>query len=260
MAQDPKFCQHFDVRVCIVPMGFVRADVIQAVVDFHKTTKNIDVVVLPGIPLSASDVDATESALTTTAMFELMRTTYITTGTASTFIGISGIDQMQDGGGWWFGHRFGQSGSRHQHGVFSYFRMENVEPYNGDPITDELVQLRVTKYVARYTALLLLDFPFTEDPDYLNYYEMYGFSDLDSMGTKWPEDTPPCLGAERVVCVVTGSRNTRIRSSKTTSSPPWNALRARRGCGSRFARTPCRRLHAEEAGLGQGIHRRPESR
>jgi hypothetical protein len=80
--------------------------------------------------------------------------------------------------------------------------MVNVAPYSGEPITDELIQQRVTKYVARYTALLLLDYPFTEDIDYLNYYEMYGFSDLDSMGTRWPEGNPPCLSLEALVCIV----------------------------------------------------------
>ena len=202
MAQQPITCQHFDVRVCLVPMGFVRADVIKAIVDFHKKTANIGVVVLPSIPLPPNLLDRANSQLPTKALDDLMKSTYITTGTASTFIGISAIDQQGESYGWWFGHRFGRSGFSNQHGMFSYFRMANVPPYNGDPITDELVHLRASKYAARYTALLLLDHPTTEDNDYLNYYEMFGFSDLDSMGTKWPEGSPPCLGLGVFVCVI----------------------------------------------------------
>lgn len=31
---------------------------------------------------------------------------------------------------------------------------------------------------------------------------MYGFSDLDSMGTRWPVGASPCLGDEPVICII----------------------------------------------------------
>ena len=98
---------------------------------------------------------------------------------------------------WYFGARF-----RGQHGVFSYFRMANVSPYDGRPITDTLIRERVTKYFARYTALLFLQHAMTEDRRYVNYFEMYGFSDLDSMGSAWPPYSPPCRGDGAIVCII----------------------------------------------------------
>jgi hypothetical protein len=94
-----------------------------------------------------------------------------------------------------FGARYGRGpegkNGGHNHGVFSYFRMANVRPYDGRPLSDDLLHERVAKYSARYTTLLYLDYPTGEDIAFLNYLNMFGFSDLDSMGMRWPETPAP---------------------------------------------------------------------
>lgn len=204
VAQDPAACLGLDVRVCLVPVGKVRPDVVKAIVDFHKEMANIDVVVLPSLKLTSNDIRYETSQVSDLTLRRKMEGAYgVGDGTASTFIAITPIDVVPDDDefSWMFGSRFGTSAFGHNHGVFSYFRMVHVEPYNGDPITDELIHLRAAKYVARYTAILHLDHPLSDDIDYLNYSDMYGFSDLDSIGTKWPEGDPPCRGYRKVICV-----------------------------------------------------------
>ena len=206
MAADPALCQGVDARVCLVPVGKVRADVVQAIIDFHRDTAGIEVLVLPGIPLTDADVLEETSQIVDSTLWALMEahagvTKYYT---PSTHIAITEIDVADDPGGyaWMFGSRWGSGPFGQTHGVFSYFRMLHVEPYDGSPITDELVHERVAKYAARYTALLHLKFPMDTDIDQLNYYEMYGFGDLDSMGLEWPEGLGTCQGDEPLICII----------------------------------------------------------
>lgn len=211
IAVDPALCQREEARVCLVPVGKVRPDIVQAIIDFHRETAGIEVLVLPGIPITADDVLEETSQIVDTRLWTLMED-HLGIGnlTPSTHIAITEIDVADDPGGyaWMFGSRWGNSFTGHTHGVFSYFRMLHVEPYDGSPITDELIYERVAKYAARYTAILHLKYPMGTDIDYLNYHEMYGFSDLDSMGTKWPDPSTsfledgPCMGDEPVICLV----------------------------------------------------------
>ncbi len=138
MAQNPGLCQGDEARVCLVPVGKVRPDVVQAIVDFHKETRGIDVVVLPSVPLRLSDVRADSSQVAETTVFRKLQGAFgVSDATASTFIGITPIDIVpeNDEYGWEFGYRVGSGPYGNRHGVFSYFRMVNVEPYSGDPIT-----------------------------------------------------------------------------------------------------------------------------
>ncbi|OAI40423.1 hypothetical protein AYO38_00990 [bacterium SCGC AG-212-C10] len=204
MAGDPALCTGETARLCLVPVGTVRDDLIEAIVKFHSETKDIDVVVLPSVPLPAGTVDLAHSQVTEWAVYELAKAAYgVTDAMPSTFIAITPIDirPRENQFGWMFGARFGRGYFGENDGAFSTFRMENVTPYDGKPITDDLVQLRVSKYTARYTSLLFFDYPVSEDVDYLNYYEMYGFSDLDSMGTNWPISPRPCTDAGDRICV-----------------------------------------------------------
>lgn len=206
MASSPELCQGPTGRVCLVPVGKVRPDVVQAIVDFHKQTKGIQVVVLPGIPVPVADMRRAESQVTAEGLYrELKRVYGASDNSASSFIAITPVDVVpeNDEFGWEFGARFGNSPFGRIHGVFSYFRMVNVQPYDGSPITDKLIHERVAKYTARYTALLFLHSGTTDDPDFVNYEEMYGFSDLDSMGTKWPEiKARMCTSGHETVCII----------------------------------------------------------
>lgn len=201
LAADPALCKGKEARLCIVPVGWVRRDAIDAIVNFHRETKGIEVVVLPGIPLEPSKVDSAASQITAETLWGLLQQQYgVTSRTASTYIAMTGIDARSADFGWLFGSRWGSSPFGHNHGVFSYFRMAVVPPYSGQPLDDRLFLERVVKYTARYTAILFLDFPLTEDINYLNYYEMYGFSDLDAMQPRWPEGTGICHGEG--VCII----------------------------------------------------------
>lgn len=206
MASSPELCGGPTGRVCMVPVGKVRPDVVQAIVDFHKQTKGIQVVVLPGIPVPVADLRRAESQVTAEGLYrELKRVYGASDNSASSFIAITPVDVVpeNDEFGWEFGARFGNSPFGRIHGVFSYFRMVNVQPYDGSPITDKLIHERVAKYTARYTALLFLHSGTTDDPDFVNYEEMYGFSDLDSMGTKWPEiKARMCTSGHETVCII----------------------------------------------------------
>lgn len=206
MASSPDLCQGRTGRVCLVPVGKVRPDVVQAIIDFHRETKGIDVVVLPGIPVPVADLREEDSQVTAEGLYRAMKATYgASDSSASTFIAITGIDVVpeNDQFGWEFGYRTGKGPFGNLHGAFSYFRMVNVTPYSGEPITDDLIHQRVAKYVARYTAILFLHSGTTDDRSFLNYKEMYGFSDLDSMGTKWPELTAKgCTSGHETICVI----------------------------------------------------------
>lgn len=199
IAVDPSLCQGAVARLCLVPVGWVRLDVVGAIVDFHRETKGIEVLVLPGVPLTPAQVDTNTSQVTTQLLWAQLQEHYgVNSFTPSTFIAMTAIDARDGEFGWLFGSRWGGGPFGHNHGVFSYFRMGTVPPYDGSPLDDDLLYERVVKYAARYTALLYLDHPTEEDINYLNYYEMYGLSDLDSMQANWP--TGPCLG--EVICVV----------------------------------------------------------
>ncbi|MGE3073553.1 MAG: hypothetical protein AB7N24_05625 [Dehalococcoidia bacterium] len=203
MAQDPAACQGIDIRVCFVAVGYVRADVMQAIVDFHKQTADIDVVILPSVPIPPDKIDWDASQIQAADAFNLMEAAYpIEALDRSSFIAVTGIDMRSEDFGWLFGVRYSKGWFGHNHGTFSYFRMAEVPPYDGEPLTDELLHLRVAKYAARYTALLHLNYETGNDINYLNYSDMYGFSDLDSMGTKWPEGPAPCDGIRDVICVI----------------------------------------------------------
>jgi hypothetical protein len=186
-------------------MGNVRLDVVQAIVDFHRETAGIDVVVLPSLPLQEGWLDRETSQVDATSLYEGMQAAYgVGDDSASTFIALTPVDiKPRDGGyPWMFGQRYGKGVVGNKHGVFSYFRMANVEPYDGQPLSDELLHVRAAKYAGRYTALLYLQYSAGDDIMYLNYGEMYGFSDLDSMGTLWPDGRSPCLGDEPVICII----------------------------------------------------------
>jgi hypothetical protein len=206
MASKPDLCQGPTGRVCLVPVGKVRPDVVKAIVDFHRETRAIEVVVLPGIPLPMADLREEDSQVTAEGLFRAMKATYgASDSSASTFIAITGIDVVpeSDEFGWEFGYRTGSGPFGNLHGAFSYFRMVNVAPYSGAPITDDLIHQRVAKYAARYTAILFLHSGTTDDRSFLNYREMYGFSDLDSMGTKWPELTAKgCTSGHETICII----------------------------------------------------------
>ncbi len=205
-AADPALCQGAEARVCLVPIGKVRAGVVDAIVKFHKETAGIDVLVLPSLPLDPEAIYRDTSQVDDHTLYEMLQAHYgVGDLTPSTFIAITPIDvRPRDGEyGWMFGSRWGRDASgQHNHGVFSYFRMVHVEPYDGSPITDELIHLRASKYVGRYVALLHLDYPYTNDIEYLNYSDMYGFGDLDGIGTKWPSGPKPCEGDGPIICVI----------------------------------------------------------
>ena len=205
LAVDPALCQGAEARVCLVPIGQVRTDVVQALIDFHRESAGIEVLVLPSLALPAALVSADSSQVTENALYDLMVAAYgISELTPSTFIGLTPVDirPEDERWGWMFGARFGSTGMGLNHGVFSYFRMANVEPYDGGELNDELLYERAAKYMARYVAVLHLDYPFGEDADYLNYQDMWGLADLDGMGMQWPEGPAPCLGEEPVICII----------------------------------------------------------
>ena len=203
-AADATLCQGAEARVCLVPVGNVRADIVDAVLEFHRETKGIEILVLPSIPMTADWVSA-DSQVTEERLYKAMQDRYgVGDETPSTFIAITPIDIAPEDGryGWMFGARFGEGFQGLNHGVFSYFRMVNVEPYDGRPITDALIHDRASKYVGRYVALLHLDYPMVDDIEFLNYSEMGGFSVLDTIGTTWPTGPKACEGDEAIVCIV----------------------------------------------------------
>ena len=206
LTSDPARCQEAEARVCLVPVGNVRRDVVEAIVAFHRETADIEVLVLPSLPIQPESVDFERSQVPSDAVYDQIRAAYgVTAETPSTFIAVLPIDTGPDGkNSWWFGARYGRTLGLN-HGVFSYFRMANIEPSGGSPLTDELVLQRATKYFARYVALLFLDFPPGTDAEYLNYGTMGGISDLDSMGKLWPAGRHPCGGTEPVVCLIPDS-------------------------------------------------------
>lgn len=202
---NPAECQGLGARVCIVPFGHVRRDVIDAIVEFHRATAGIEILVLPSLPIPERLIATETSQVTAIDLYHEMQAIYaVTDFTPSTFVGLTPIDikPSHNEYSWMFGARYGADMMGHNHGVFSYFRMANVEPYDSRPLGDELLFERAAKYMGRYVALLHLDYPATDDIRYLNYQDMWGFGDLDGMGSLWPEGPPACVGDGIVVCIV----------------------------------------------------------
>lgn len=204
LTSDPALCQQAEARVCLVPVGHVRRDVVEAILAFHRETAEIEVVVLPSLPIQPTKVDIGRSQIASDTVYEQIQAAYgVTERTPSTFIGLLPIDTGPGDGRypWWFGARYGRTLGLN-HGVFSYFRMANVPPRGASAMTAELLRLRAAKYFGRYVALLHLDFAAGRDPQYLNYGEMWGLPDLDSMGTRWPPGEPPCGATVPTICLI----------------------------------------------------------
>lgn len=192
-AADPMECQRPEPRLCLVPVGYVRTDVIDAIVRFHKDSRGLDALILPSIPITTQMIDQKTSQVIDIEVRSAMDSVYgVVNATPSAFIAITPVDMKPKSGeyAWLFGVRYGTKGSNNR-GVFSYFRMQNVPPYDGRPLTAELLAERVAKYTARYTALLYYRYPLGDNIAYLNYRDMFGFSDLDAMGMQWPIEAPP---------------------------------------------------------------------
>jgi hypothetical protein len=201
---DPAECFTETARVCLVPAGYVRRDVVESIIAFHRETKGIEIIVLPSVAIDPAHVDEDASLGITEQIYLDVKAAYGFDGdTPSTFIALTPIDLGPEDGqfSWWFGCRYGGGSQGQVHGIFSYFRMANVEPYDGSPLDDDLLFERATKYMARYVAVLHLKWPMDTDIRYLNYHEMYGFSDLDSMQPNWPVGTPPCRGEGPIICI-----------------------------------------------------------
>ncbi len=202
---NPAECQGMEARVCLVPFGYVRKDVVEAILDFHRETAGIEILVLPSLPIPEKLIAFESSQVTALDIYHEMQAIYaVTDFTPSSFVGLTPIDirPSHNEYSWMFGARYGADMLGHNHGVFSYFRMANVEPYDNRPLNDELLFERAAKYMGRYVALLHLDHPAGEDIEYLNYQDMWGFGDLDGMGTLWPEGPAACAGGGKLVCIV----------------------------------------------------------
>lgn len=204
LAADPALCQGDEARVCLVPVGHVRRDVVDSVIAFHRETRGIDIVVLPGLPVDEAHIDTATSQGLADLILEDVFDHYLVEASSSTLIAVTPMDlrPADDSLGWYFGFRNGGDYTGHQHGIFSYFRMANVEPYDARPLDAALLFERVNKYFGRYVASLYLRYPLESNLDFLNYDVVWGFSDLDAMGSEWPTGEPPCVTDADIICLI----------------------------------------------------------
>jgi hypothetical protein len=86
LASDPSLCQTEEPRVCLVPVGNVRLDIVESIIEFHKRTKGIDVVILPSLAIPPAMVDRMESQITENGVYALVKNAYgVKDGTPSVF-------------------------------------------------------------------------------------------------------------------------------------------------------------------------------
>jgi predicted Zn-dependent protease len=191
-------------RICLVPLGAVRPDLVQHLSE-HFLGMGFPLVVVPGLDIPANVADIAYSQADNWKLQEVAVARYLPEGPDwrnVTLIAITPIDiRSKDSppGSFVFGSRMGATVETWV-GVISAFRFD---PQTfGEPPDDPLYFERVRKLTLKYIGGDHLGFPESESSDTVMRVFINSLDLLDSLPERLPEGLGPCQQEMPRICLV----------------------------------------------------------
>jgi hypothetical protein len=189
---DAQACDGAGARVCLVPMGDVPKDLVDAIVAHYRNEYGLPILVARPLDLRPGfdRRSQLEESLVHRYMYDAYREYAV--DRSVTLIGILPVDLYLADQSWEWGFgrlrgepRAGVPGAiDYRQGIISIYRMD---PRNwGQPADDSLRDDRVMKMLSKYIALAYYDLPLSSDPTSVTYSNITGLGDLDRVSERIP--------------------------------------------------------------------------
>jgi predicted Zn-dependent protease len=187
---DTTACDGTGARVCLVPMGDVSKDLVDAIVAHYRSEYGLAIHVAKPISLPTGFERATQ--LEESRLHKYMLDAYpkLAGDKNVTLIGILPVDIYLRGQQWeWgFGRLRGEPGTGggidYRQAIVSTWRMD---PRNlGERPDTELRNQRVIKLLSKYIAMAYYNLPLTNDPTSVTYNNITDVDDLDRVSERIP--------------------------------------------------------------------------
>jgi|GEM_PF-586550 len=172
-------CDGSDRRVCLVPLGQVRPDLVQNLVDYWGQ-HGLSITVLTPSAVPSDILDARRGQFDAPTLIDYMGSLFPDAfgDPSAVVIGVTPVDLFDQSSH--FRYVFGVKGTTaNPKAIISTLRMNPVA--YGESPNDELLFSRARKLVARYIGLLYYGLPLTSDRRSPLYESVLGLDDLDSM-------------------------------------------------------------------------------
>jgi predicted Zn-dependent protease len=182
-------CEGSGRRVCLVPLGQVRPDLVQHLVEHYSDQYGLTVTVLTPGAVPSDIVDPLREQVDADALFERVGDLFPEAyrDPEVVLIGITPVDMYSKGSH--YHYYFGFVGTfADPKAVISTFRMDPAA--YGEPTNDALFFSRVRKLVSKYIGQLHYDLAPSPDPSSPLYDSIMGPSDLDNMREPLPVARP----------------------------------------------------------------------
>jgi predicted Zn-dependent protease len=197
-------CSGAGRRICIVPMGALRPDLVQHLSE-HFRGLGFPVQVTPGLDISSDLADMRHSQIDNSSLKSLAVDRYLPAAPEwydLTMVVLTPIDTRTPDsapGSFVFGSRYGAAVETWV-GVISTFRFDPKT--FGDPANDALYFERVRKLTLKYIGGDHFGFPETESSDTVMRVFINSLDLLDSLPERLPEGVGPCQQEQARVCLV----------------------------------------------------------
>jgi predicted Zn-dependent protease len=178
-------CEGSGRRVCLVPLGQIRPDLVQHLVQHYGDQYGLSVTVLAPIAVPRDIVDPLREQVDADALFEQIGNSFPEAyrDPEVVLIGITPIDMYSKESH--YRYYFGFVGtSADPKAVISTFRMDPAA--NGEAANDALFFSRVRKLLSKYIGQLYYGLSSSPDPGSPLYDSIMGPSDLDNMREPLP--------------------------------------------------------------------------
>jgi len=182
-------CDGTGRRVCLVPLGQVRPDLVQHLVEHFREEYGLTVIVSTPSAVPSDMVDPLREQVDAATLMRHMNRLFpdAYADLNATLIGITPVDLYDQSSH--FRYVFGvKRTSADPKGIISTFRMD-PKSY-GEPVDDELLFTRARKMFSRYVGLLYYGLATNSEPGSLLYDSILGLSDLDNMTEPLPVPQP----------------------------------------------------------------------
>jgi predicted Zn-dependent protease len=182
-------CDGSDRRVCLVPLGQVRPDLVQHLVDHYREEYGLTVTVLTPSAVPSEMVDPLREQVDAATLIgyigRLFPDAYRDPDVV--LIGLTAVDMYNMDSH--YRYLFGLMGTQFDpKAVISTFRMDPAA--YGEPADDELLFSRARKMFSRYVGLLYYGLAQSSEPGSPLYDSILGLSDLDNMTEPLPVPRP----------------------------------------------------------------------
>jgi hypothetical protein len=187
---DTAACDGSSARVCLVPMGDVPKDLVDAIVVHYQREYGLVVHVVKPISLPTGFERNTQLEESKLHLFMLDAYPRYAVDKQVTLIGILPVDIYLAGQQWpWgFGRLRGEpkpgGGTDYRQAIVSTWRMD---PRNlGEPANASLRNERVIKLLSKYIAMAYYDLPLSSDPTSVTFNNITDVDDLDRVDEHIP--------------------------------------------------------------------------